>query len=143
MNVNSRQAQILVALQVKPLDRIRLMKTLFLVWYRNGKPESGPFHFEPYLYGPCAFDLYATLEDMERHGLVIQAPHPINGWSPYYLTAKGQNVASNLDLDEKETIAEIARWAANQDFQTLLREVYKEAPEYANRSVFRPVPCKE
>ena len=32
---------------------------------------SGPFKFRAYLYGPCAFDLYGTLEDLVEDGLVV------------------------------------------------------------------------
>src|SRR5262245_12129268 len=85
-----QQVQILTALSAEPLDRIRLMKTLFLAWYRNGCPETGPFTFEPYLYGPCAFDLYTVLEDLERRGLIAQAPHTSSRWARYHLTEAGR-----------------------------------------------------
>src|SRR3989442_8164544 len=69
-----------VALDAVPLDRVRLMKTAFLVWHKQGRPRSGPFAFEPYLYGPCAFDLYTSIEQLERRGEIVRAPHPV--WRP-------------------------------------------------------------
>lgn len=141
MSTNSLQrAQILAALQTTPLDRVRLMKTIFLLWHRSGQPETGPFTFEPYLYGPCAFDLYAALEDMERRGLIVQAPHAISRWAPYHLTEEGSKAAAlNTDLDkaQRETIAEIASWTAAQSFRSLLDHVYREAPDYATQSILR------
>lgn len=135
MVVDPKQAQIMLALKASPLDRIRLMKTLFLVWLRRGKPSAGPFTFEPYLYGPCSFALYATLREMESEGLIVQAPHTVYSRAPYYLTTKGQGLAAGLQADS--TIEEVALWAAEQDFQSLLNQVYKEAPEFASRSVCR------
>lgn len=129
--------QILAALSAAPLDRVRLMKTLFLFWYRRGKPRSGPFRFRPYLYGPCAFDLYGALEDMEREGLVVQAPHPVQRWGRYYLTELGTKALAlaGLTREDTEGIGEIANWAAMQGFRSLLEQVYREAPDYASESV--------
>ena len=135
-----QQGQILAALSAEPLDRIRLMKTLFLIWHRNGCPETGPFTFEPYLYGPCAFDLYTALENLERRGLVAQAPHAVSRWARYHLTEAGRRAAemiTDIDESQRKQIAEIARWAARQGFHTLLNQVYQEAPNYATQSVLR------
>jgi len=135
----SKNEQIVMALNASPLDRIRLMKALFLVWYRSGADKNWSFNFEPYLYGPCAFDLYSTLEEMERCGLIVQAPHPIDKWGNYFLTQAGKTEASRLSSEHhwQEQISKAARWAAAQSFRSLLDEVYAEAPEYASRSVFR------
>lgn len=138
---DSGRHQILVALSEHPLDRLRLMKTLFLVWYRSGRPTSGPFLFCPYLYGPYSLDVYKTLFQLERAGLVVQAPHPIGRWGSYYLTEAGRDEAvyaeSYLDPESSRRLKETARWAANQTFRSLLRVVYSEAPEFAARSVVR------
>ena len=37
VNTLTRRDWILLFLQEKPLDRIRLMKALFLLWHRSGK----------------------------------------------------------------------------------------------------------
>lgn len=135
------QAQILVALSGAPLDRIRLMKTLFIVWYRSGKREQGPFFFEPYLYGPCSFEVYRELDKLQAQGLIVQAPDPIPQSSRYHLTATGKRAAERaaqllgpkLSLELQET----ARWSAGLSFRNLLDSVYSEAPEFATRSVAR------
>lgn len=135
-----QEAQILSALEAAPLDRIRLMKTLFLVWHRSGRPTRGPFKFQPYLYGPCAFNLYSALENMRQRRLVAQAPHPINQRAPYFLTEAGKSAArsiSALSDTERATIQSTARWAARQRFLSLLEQVYQEAPDYAVNSVVR------
>lgn len=133
----SQQDQILVALQTVPLDRIRLMKTLFLFWYRNGRPANGPFSFKPYLYGPCSFDLYTALDDMVKNGLIVQALHSISRWANYHLTEAGLKAITCVSLDSthRGQIVEIAHWSATQSFQSLLKQVYTEAPDYATQSI--------
>ena len=64
----SKRDWILLALRKTPLDRIRLMKTLFLVWNRSGRSIAGYFEFEPYLYGPCSLEMYSVLDDLTEHG---------------------------------------------------------------------------
>ncbi len=130
MAINAQEGQILVALEAAPLDRIRLMKTLFLVWYRSGRPNTGPFHFEPYLYGPCAFDLYTALDRLKARGLVI----PQRGRSPvYHLTESGKREAVTAPVDARlrALVAEIARWAVDQGLNGLINQVYAEAPDFA------------
>lgn len=136
---SSQRAQIIAALNAAPLDRVRLMKTLFLFWHRAGEPSTGPFQFRPYLYGPCAFDLYSALEALDGEGLVVQAPHPDERWGRYYLTGAGMKVVarSQLGKTDVETIGEIANWAAAQSFRSLLDRVYREAPAFAAESVLR------
>jgi hypothetical protein len=139
-NVHLQQAQILAALQEGPLDRVRIMKTLFLYWHRSGRPSTGPFKFRPYLFGPCAFDVYTALEDMEKRGWIVRASHPIDRWAPYYLTPKGRQAVSSCQTPTKAAqaaIQGIARWSASQDFRSLLDHVYAEAPDYATESLLR------
>lgn len=142
MSTTERQnSQVLAALEAAPLDRIRLMKTLFLVWHRNGRPVHWPFTFTPYLYGPCSFEVYSTLDELKAHSLVVQPSLPIPNWAPYHLTAEGRKVArksaANLDSEIARQIVETARWAHEQGFRSLLKSVYGEAPDFAVRSVAR------
>ena len=135
-----REDQILVALRRAPLDRIRLMKTVFLAWYREKCPSPAPFEFQPYMYGPCAFSLYGTLETLQREGLVVQPPHSPSKWSKYYLTQAGIREAEGALVRlgaQGHRISEISEWAANQTFRGLLDSVYAEAPDFATVSVFR------
>ena len=137
---NHRKLQVLTALDAEPLDRIRLVKTLFLVWHRAGEPDSGPFSFKPYLYRPCSFELYEALSSMQEEKLLAQAPHPNYRWSRYYITDRGRQVLENFpqpSADEAPNLRETAQWAAVQSFTSLLQKVYSEAPEFAGRSVVR------
>lgn len=139
MNLNKRE-WLLLLLQEKPLDRIRLMKGLFLIWYRSGQKISNYFEFVPYLYGPCSFDFYETLRNIKSEGLITQAPHPVERWSPYFLTNKGKVIADGAwqkaDQTTRELIKSIANEVSSLNFYDLLTRVYKEAPKFAEQSVF-------
>ncbi len=137
----AKRDTLLVALDAAPLDRLRLMKTVFLGWHRAGCPKSGPFHFEPYLYGPCAFDLYSTLNDLLRDRLVARVPSQIFKWADHHLTDAGRREAARAArrLGERHSsrLHNIATWACKQPFRALLEHVYAEAPEFAKKSVLR------
>jgi hypothetical protein len=134
------QARILVALSGAALDRIRLMKTLFMVWYRGENRENGPFYFEPYLYGPCSFEVYRELDKPQVKGLVVQAPDRIPQRSRYHLTVAGkreaERAAKQLGSKLSRELQETARWSAKLTFRELLAVVYS-SPEFATRSVAR------
>ena len=130
---------LLAALNAAPLDRIRLMKALFLTWYKQGQPADGPFHFEPYLYGPFALDVYGELEAAMREGLIAQPPYPTDRRTPYYLTEKGRTTVMESQKRGDvpwEMLTSNAQWAEQQSFSSLLTQVYQEAPEFAQQSVF-------
>lgn len=134
---------ILLFLHETPLDRIRLMEALFLFWYRSGKAITDYFAFEPYLYGPCSFEVYSILDELTREGLLVQPLQPVQQWARYYLTAKGRQEAEKVirahDPKTIEKINEIAREVSHLGFYELLRKVYTEAPEFAKQSILRDV----
>jgi hypothetical protein len=135
----TKQEWILLLLREKPMDRIRLMKALFLIWHRSGRKISGFYDFLPYMYGPCSFDLYRELESAERLQLISQAPHPIDRWADYFLTARGEHAADaavrKIDSNSREIIRSVASEVTKVGFQELLRRVYDEAPDFAENSV--------
>jgi len=137
----SKSDWILLALREHPLDRIRLMKTLFLTWHRMGRNIPGFFRFVPYMYGPCSFEVYSTLEELLQAGFIVQPPHPIQQWGRYYLTEKGrarcEAIKQNLDQKYLMAISESAQFAAQASFRELLKKVYEEAPDFAVNSVLR------
>ncbi|RLB04006.1 MAG: hypothetical protein DRG83_05810 [Deltaproteobacteria bacterium] len=139
----SKSDWILLALRKTPLDRIRLMKTLFLVWYRSGQNIPQYFEFEPYLYGPCSLEVYSVLEDLSKLRLIVQAPHPVQQWANYYLTERGraiaEDVAKNIEPKMRKLVEQVALEVSQLGFYELLRKVYSEAPEFAVNSLVREV----
>ncbi len=133
---------ILAMLRVSPLDRIHIMKGLFLLWKRAGEiPDY--FHFEPYLYGPCSFEVYDVLAIMENEGLIVQPSHPVLRWEAYYLTERGRKEAERaireMDPPLRERLEEITREVNRLGFYALLKRVYDEAPEFAVNSVMKGI----
>ena len=139
----SQKDWVLLALRNGPLDRIHLMKVLFLLWIRANRKIPGYFVFEPYLYGPFSLDVYSALADVQREGLVVQPPHPIQDWVPYYLTGKGERAAEeaaqSVDGHLLVLLGTITAEIAPLNFYDLLRRVYREAPEFAARSLMREI----
>ncbi|KIE57799.1 hypothetical protein A946_11250 [Methylacidiphilum kamchatkense Kam1] len=133
---------ILATLKVTPLDRIRIMKTLFLMWKREGN-ISDYFRFEPYLYGPCSFEVYDILAAMEREGLIVQPSHSVAQWAKYYLTQRGREEAERaireITPELRERLEAITTEVSRFSFYELLKRVYTEAPEFATNSVLREV----
>jgi len=138
--MTERRDWVLIALNTAPLDRIHLMKALFLLAARTGKPIQGFFTFVPYMYGPYSFELYDVLDSLESEGLIVPFPQA-NRWSDYYLTNRGRSevprAMSAVPTDLAKQLEGIVREIAPLDFNNLLAKVYKEAPEYAQNSVVR------
>jgi uncharacterized protein len=139
----SKEDWILLALKQTPLDRIHIMKALFLIWHRSSGRIENYFEFTPYLYGPCSFEVYSVLENLRSDRLIVQPPHPKPQWVNYYLTEKGieksEEAAKKIPLDLLEFIRGIANEVSPLSFYELLKKVYKEAPEFAAKSMFRGV----
>ena len=134
-----KQDWLLLLLQEKPLDRVRLMKALFLIWHRSGRKLADFYDFIPYMYGPCSFDLYRELDAAEREKFVTQAPHAGSRWARYFLTRRGEDAAANarqkMDQPSLDLLRSVAEEVASAGFHDLLWRVYAEAPDFAMQSV--------
>jgi len=140
--VHPKAKWILAMLRISPLDRIHIMKALFLLRRRAGEiPDY--FQFEPYLYGPCSFEVYDVLAALEREGLVVRPLHPMPHWVAYYLTERGKKEAEKaaraLDPQLREHLEAQTREVSQLGFYELLRRVYDEAPEFTVNSVLKGV----
>jgi len=134
---------ILLLLSQSPLDRIHIMKALFLIWHRSGRKIKDYFVFEPYLYGPCSFEVYSTLDEMELNRQIVQPPHPVPQWVNYYLTDSGKKEAEEVSKrtlpETVSVIKTVVKEISQLGFYELLKKVYAEAPNFAVNSIFRGV----
>jgi len=134
---------VLLLLRQNPLDRIHIMKALFLIWHRSGRNIKNYFEFVPYLYGPCSFEVYSVLENLQANGFIVQPPHSMPQWVNYYLTEKGrkeaENAAARASSDILRFIEKIVEQVSRLGFYELLQMVYTEAPDFAVNSMFREV----
>ena len=116
------------------------MKALFLIWHRSGRNIPNYFNFEPYLYGPCSFEVYSVLKILETSGFIVQAPHPRPQWVNYFLTARGKEEAEKAkekaSPDTLRVIEKVSHEVSQLSFYELLRKVYAEAPDFTNNSIF-------
>jgi len=125
------------------MDRIHIMKALFLIWHRSERKVRDYFEFEPYLYGPCSFEVYSELEKLTAEGLIVQPPHPAPQWVDYCLTKSGKREAEEVVQKAPHTtlklIEDVAAEVSQLDFHRLLQKVYAEAPDFAVNSMFKEV----
>lgn len=139
----TKKEWILLILRETPMDRIHIMKTLFLIWHKNHRNLPNYFEFIPYLYGPCSFEVYSVLESFETTGFIVQPPHPLPQWVNYYLTEKGKMEAEEVfrktPPETREIIKVVAKEVSKLNFYELLRKVYAEAPDFADNSIFKGV----
>lgn len=134
---------ILLVLKQASLNRIHIMKALFLIWHRSGRNLSGYFEFIPYLYGPCSFEVYSVLRNMEFQRLIVQPPHSVQRWVNYYLTEKGKKKAKEIsrqaDPDMLRIIEKVVSEISQFNFYQLLQKIYSEAPDFATNSMFKEI----
>jgi len=132
---------ILLLLRQSPLDRIHIMKALFLVWHRSGRDITDYFAFEPYLYGPCSFEVYSVLGNLQSNGLIDQPLHPLPRWVNYCLTEKGRKEAEQATKRAPHVtlglIEQVSKEISQLAFLELLQRVYAEAPDFAVNSMFK------
>ena len=131
---------LLAFLRQRPLDRLRLMKGLFLLWHRaQDNPPPGFFNFTPYIYGPCSFELYGTLDEAEGLGLLSRAPQTRINQARYFLTPRGSAYAADswgkIPAEFRGPIENIVAEVDQQSFHALLTTVYAEAPEFATATI--------
>jgi hypothetical protein len=125
----------------EPLDRIRIMKGLFLL-SQEAPRLAKLFNFEPYLYGAIDFDVYTELESLEKEGLAKTTNESSNDrWDRYLLTNRGiseaQRVEKRIPNTVRDEVARIKRYVTSKQTYELLKEIYAKYPSFAKKSVIR------
>lgn len=115
---------------------VQIMKGLFLLGKRLKVKRF--YEFEPYLYGPCSFEIYSGLEDLSRGNLIDSVDTPFS-WKCYRATKKGREKAKTIiekmgkeDLKELE---KIKKEVLEKNFLQLLKYIYTNYPMYAKNSI--------
>jgi len=124
--------------QKQLMSPIQIMKSLFLFKMEMKLPDTDFYKFEPYLYGPCSFDVYLDLIELKNEGIIDTELSPW-GWKYYRLTSKGEKVANEIiENTSKEVLNElksIKKLVMSKNFIELLKYVYAKYPEYAKNSI--------
>ena len=140
-----RKKDILLVLMHLPTNKklemmspIQIMKALFLFKMELNLSDSEFYKFEPYLYGPCSFEVYSDLASLQLQGLADTEPS-FWGWKYYRLTDKGRSIAEKvvreMDKDKLDTLQRVKNIVMSKSFMELLRYVYDKYPEYAKNSI--------
>lgn len=124
----------------KLIGPIRIMKGLFLI-NMEVKEFKNLYKFEPYLYGPCSFEVYSDLRELITEGVIEEHKPDNQYWSLYYLTEQGAKRAKKIlkkisNKSTKNAILKIKRLVTQLSFIQLLNLVYKKYPNYAQKSIF-------
>jgi hypothetical protein len=128
----------------RPLDPVRLQKSLFLLREEGGLSPAEAYRFEPYDYGPFSGTIYRDLGELLDGGLAKEQPVEGYNWSRYLITAAGMHRARALverfDRSHQAVLIQLAaikNELLDLPFDALLRRVYDSHPDYARNSVFR------
>ena len=123
----------------QPIDPIRIMKGLFLLKMEMGDKLSEFYNFEPYLYGPCSFEVYEDIEKLISERMLDKLKlESFHSWDHYRLTRMGEKRADEISkkmVDLQTKIKEIKKLVVSMEFMDLLRYVYKKYPDYAKLSI--------
>jgi DNA-binding PadR family transcriptional regulator len=120
------------------IQPIQIQKTMFKFAMESGASESEIYDFAPYNWGPCSFDIYDDLSTLRAAGHVETARSG-RGWNSYKLTEAGrtrvEQLRKNSDDGHLRYLDETRDWVLSRKFEDLLRDVYKDYPDYATQSM--------
>lgn len=131
LNLNLRQKILLSLLKAcnkRSMSPIQIMKALFL--YSQQAHPAEFYKFEPYLYGPCSFEVYHDLRILLNEGLISSTPS-LYSWDFYSITSQGEEMIKEVD----KQIEEIKKFVVSKPFIELLKEIYSKYPEFAKNSI--------
>lgn len=116
---------------------LQIMKGLFLL-SKELKLENF-YTFEPYLYGPCSFDIYNDLNALLRENLLTTIKFLPSYWSYYRVTPQGieksKKILQTAGQEMVTKMKEIKKIVVSKGFIDLLKYIYEKYPEYAVNSI--------
>jgi hypothetical protein len=125
----------------RPLDRVRIQKSLFLFAERSKAPGAEKYGFVPYHYGPFSFDVYPDLDRLVQQGLLRVELEPAATSPRYTLTGAGSRAVEDLRRaappERLDLLRSLRDWVNERSFRALLSDVYRLYPEFAVNSVFQ------
>ena len=133
----NRERVVLHALHMagKPVEKLTLVKMLFLVRQETAVGDSIPFYdFVPYQYGPFSFVLYNDLRRLGKAGLVRETADTVE------LVPDSESQAAHLALKRavREAVTGILSRYGSLSSEKVIEYVYDRYPWFASRSKLRP-----
>ena len=121
------------------IEPIQLQKMLFKFARESKAPKNELYEFEPYNWGPCSFEIYEDLGILRSEGLIEAVPTG-RGWNVYRLSNPGGAVVEELrkkaDSQSLGKLDATRKYVISRDFETLLKDVYEDYPEFSKKSLF-------
>jgi len=115
---------------------VRLMKLLFLFKEKMGHSIPIDFYeFQPYLYGPCSFEVYKDLHNLRKEGLISVKIDQNKRWEVFHITETGERYIEGILGIFPESIEQIKNKFNKIPFMSLLRYVYSKYPYFAKKSI--------
>lgn len=125
----------------RPLDRVRIQKSLFLFAERSKALGSEKYDFVPYHYGPFSFAIYPDLDRLVAEGLLRLEVEGAATSPRYSLTGAGaravETLRSSAPRERLDLLRSLRDWVTERSFRALLHDVYRLYPQYAVNSVFQ------
>lgn len=121
------------------LDRVRIVKGLFLLGQESPEPLENFYSFYAYLYGPFSDEIYYDLDELIEENLMARDLNIPPSWSQYRLTDKGRDrtieLWKALSKPIQQKLDEITKTVQSMSFSKLLTYVYNKYPDFAKESV--------
>ena len=133
----NRERVVLHALHMagKPVEKLTLVKLLFLVRQETAVGDAIPFYdFVPYQYGPFSFVLYNDLRRLGKAGLVRET-HDTVELAPDVVSQQGHLALKKTVRDD---VAGIQSRYGRLPSDEVIDYVYDRYPWFASRSKLRP-----
>lgn len=121
------------------LDPIRIQKGMFLFAQESDAPPAERYAFEPYNWGPFAPVIYTDLERLQEAGLLERESVAGASYFRYRQSPAGVQTAGAVRETAPPRIRkldDIRSRITHLDFNSLLRSVYSDHPDYASKSLF-------
>ena len=116
---------------------IQIMKGLFLA--SKELKLNNFYKFEPYLYGPCSFEVYQDINQLLTENLITMIKIFPSYWAYYKITPQGaqksRKILQTMNRELLEKLKEIKELVVNKSFIELLKYVYEKYPEYSINSI--------
>lgn len=119
------------------IDRIRIMKGMFLFQEETPGAARVNYKFVPFDYGPFTPEIYRDLEMLLNDGYIAASP---DGKS-FRATRQGREYLTDIEFprDAEGALIEMRVEVCGLSFRDLLKRVYLAHPESAKRSVARDI----
>jgi len=142
LNVRQKLLLLFLASAKGPIDPIRIMKGMFIFVMEAPKgwmPKKERYRFIPYNFGPCSFDIYRDLQQLDAIGFVDTRKDSDKSWNYYFVTLTGNKATKEIKKQFPPKainfINKIREFVDEVSFRKLLETIYQAYPKYSIKSL--------